>query len=110
MSEARQVPVVVAIVAARNEEAAIGATVASLFGLAEVDRVLVVDDGSRDATADEARAAGATVLRLPRNRGKGAAVRAGVDVTPEAGVYLLVDGDVGATAAAARRTPPGSMP
>jgi len=93
---------VVAVVAARNEEATITATVAALFGLNEVDRVLVVDDASRDRTADRARGAGATVLRLPRNRGKGDAVSAAVDVTPDADVYLLVDGDVGGSAAAAR--------
>ena len=40
--------------------------------------VLVVDDGSPDATAREAAAAGATVVRHPLNRGKGAAVRTGV--------------------------------
>ncbi len=40
--------------------------------------VVVVDDGSGDATAALARAAGATVVELERNRGKGAAVRAGM--------------------------------
>ncbi len=40
--------------------------------------IIVVDDGSPDDTADVAEAAGATVLRQPQNRGKGAAVRAGV--------------------------------
>jgi dolichyl-phosphate beta-glucosyltransferase len=40
--------------------------------------VLVVDDGSSDATAERARAAGATVLRNDRNRGKGHAVRRGM--------------------------------
>ena len=41
--------------------------------------IVVVDDGSEDATADAARAAGADqVLVLPKNRGKGAAVRTGV--------------------------------
>src|SRR5207237_8372204 len=49
-----------------------------------------------------ARRAGAVVIQLPRNRGKGGAVAAAVDATPDAGVYLLVDGDVGASAAAAR--------
>lgn len=39
--------------------------------------VLVVDDGSRDATAEAARAAGAEVLSHPGNRGKGAALRTG---------------------------------
>jgi hypothetical protein len=41
------------------------------------------------------------VLRLPVNRGKGGAVRAGVDATPDADIYLLVDADVRGTAAAA---------
>ncbi|MBA3302387.1 MAG: glycosyltransferase, partial [Acidimicrobiia bacterium] len=40
--------------------------------------IVVVDDGSSDRTAAEATVAGARVLRLPANRGKGAAVRAGV--------------------------------
>jgi len=44
-----------------------------------VDAVLVVDDGSSDDTMDVARKAGATVMRLPRNRGAGFATRAGCD-------------------------------
>jgi glycosyltransferase involved in cell wall biosynthesis len=43
-----------------------------------VDRVLVVDDGSTDGTADAARAAGARVLSLAENSGKGSAIRAGL--------------------------------
>jgi hypothetical protein len=102
VSDVRSGPSVVAVVAAYNEADTIGATVAALLALREVDRVLVVDDGSGDATADQARAAGATVLRLPSNGGKGAAVAAAVGATPDAGVYLLVDGDVGGSAGAAR--------
>ena len=102
MSAVRAKPLVVAVVAARNERATIGATVSALGRLAEVDRVVVVDDGSRDATAEEARTAGAVVLQLPRTRGKGGAVAAAVEGTPDAAVYLLVDGDVGASATAAR--------
>lgn len=40
--------------------------------------VIVVDDGSRDATADVAEAAGARVIRLSQNQGKGGAVHTGV--------------------------------
>jgi glycosyltransferase involved in cell wall biosynthesis len=44
---------------------------------AQLEPVLVIDDGSRDATGDVARAAGATVLRHDVNRGKGAALKTG---------------------------------
>src|SRR5439155_606038 len=70
-------------------------------GLVEVDRVLVVDDGSTDDTAATARAAGADVLRLTANRGKGGAVTAAVEAAPDADTYFLIDADVGASAARA---------
>ena len=73
------------IVPAYDEGDRIGATVRELAaGLAEVAvagglEIVVVDDGSHDATADAALAAGADqVVVQPVNRGKGAAVRAGV--------------------------------
>jgi putative flippase GtrA len=72
------------VVPAFQEAGRIGAAVGALrVALGEVAdagglEVLVVDDGSTDATAAEAAAAGARVVRLPANRGKGAAVRAGV--------------------------------
>ncbi|MDQ3679119.1 MAG: glycosyltransferase, partial [Actinomycetota bacterium] len=91
---------VVALVAARDMADSVGPTVDALRALPDVDDVLVVDDGSADGTGDAALSAGARVLRLGANVGKGGAVRAGVDATPEADVYLLVDADVGATAAA----------
>ncbi|MBV8302807.1 MAG: glycosyltransferase, partial [Acidimicrobiia bacterium] len=102
MSDVAAAPLVVAVVAARNEQDTIGATAAALLGLREVGQVLVVDDGSRDDTAARALGAGATVLRLARNGGKGGAVAAALTVTPDADTYLLVDGDVGGSAAAAR--------
>ncbi|QYG91275.1 glycosyltransferase [Iamia sp. SCSIO 61187] len=94
-------PVVVALVPAKDRADDIGATVQALRGLAEVDRVLVVDDGSVDDTTGAARRAGAEVLRLPTNRGKGGAVLAGVAATPDTDVYLLIDADLAETASAA---------
>jgi glycosyltransferase involved in cell wall biosynthesis len=48
--------------------------------LSMIPDVLVVDDGSRDGTADAARGTGAEVHVLPVNRGKGAALRAAFDI------------------------------
>lgn len=91
---------VVAIVPAHNEQDRIGATVTALRAVASVDDVLVVDDASTDDTAARARAAGASVLRLARNAGKGGALRAGVAAT-NADVLVFIDADVGATASVA---------
>ena len=52
--------------------------------------VLVVDDGSTDDTADQAEAAGATVLRQLPNAGKGAALRAGFRHALDQGVDAVI--------------------
>ena len=70
---------VAVVIAARNEADRIAATVAAAAGLAGVGLVVVVDDGSTDATAAMARRAGAAVMRHPRNRGKGAAMETGAE-------------------------------
>ena len=84
-----------AIVPAYNEAGAVGATVAGIRRFAPDFDVLVVDDGSSDATTERARAAGATVLRLPFNVGIGGAMQAGYIYARENGyeVAVQVDGD-----------------
>lgn len=89
---------VVALVPARNEADPIVATVAGLRSLPQVDEVVVVDDGSTDGTAAAARAAGATVLRLPRRAGKGRAMEGALRRLPPADVWVLADGDLGESA------------
>ncbi|HZQ88281.1 MAG TPA: glycosyltransferase [Acidimicrobiales bacterium] len=91
---------VVAIIPAFRSAPTIGDAIAALRSIAFVAEVVVVDDGSGDGTPDAARAAGATVIELGINRGKGGAVTAAVEATPWADVYLLVDDDVGRTATA----------
>ena len=80
------------VVAARDEEERIAATVEALRGQFPEAPVIVADDGSRDATAARAEKAGATVLRLPR-RGKGQALSA-AELTAAPGSLLLLDADV----------------
>lgn len=100
-------PVVVALVPAFRSADRIAATVAATAAIPGVTRVLVVDDGSGDGTTAAALAAGAEVLVLPVNRGKGGAVAAGVAASPDADVFLLIDADLQHTAAeAARLLPP----
>ncbi|MEO8261768.1 MAG: glycosyltransferase family 2 protein [Pseudolysinimonas sp.] len=57
-----------------NEEASIGAVLAELAGHHPLEHVIVIDDGSRDATSHIARAAGVRVLRHAVNLGVGAAM------------------------------------
>lgn len=90
---------VLAIVVARNEEAALPAVLASFppaVGPRPMD-VLVVDDGSTDATPRLAREAGATVISHLRSRGLGAALRTGLEYAAGSGyaaaVYLDGDGE-----------------
>src|SRR5262245_57640896 len=60
----------------------------------DVIEVLVIDDGSRDGTADVARAAGVDhVLRLRRNKGLAAAFAAGIDASLKRGADFIVNTD-----------------
>lgn len=73
---------VTVVVPAFDEEAGIGTTLAevrrAMQGLGRPWELLVVDDGSTDRTAELAREEGAEVVRLPHNRGYGAALKAGI--------------------------------
>ncbi len=77
-----------AVVPAYQEARAIGAVVRRVR--AYLDTVVVVDDGSTDGTADAAQAAGATVLRHPRNLGKGIALNTGFAYARDHGCEVLV--------------------
>jgi len=84
-----------AVVPAYNEAGSISAVVAEIRASDPELEVVVVDDGSADATARLARQAGATVLSLPYNLGIGAAVQTGLQYACERGFDLAVqiDGD-----------------
>src|SRR5699024_11261982 len=68
---------VAVVIPAKNEEQRIEKTIASARSIAGVDLVVVVDDGSSDATAAVAMGAAAVVVRHKSNRGKAAAMATG---------------------------------
>jgi hypothetical protein len=76
------------VIAAKDEQDRIAATVEAAASLPGVDLVVVVDDGSGDATGRLAEGSGAKVVRHSRNRGKGAAMETG------AAAVRLLDGEV----------------
>jgi len=86
--------VVSVVMAAFNEAPAIGRVVTGVLNaLTDADEVLVVDDGSTDGTHEAAMTAGARVLRLGSNRGKGEALRAGIrESAGEVLVFIDADG------------------
>ncbi|SFR02539.1 glycosyltransferase family 2 protein [Desulfoscipio geothermicus] len=92
---------VVALIPAYNEERYIHDTVSSLVEINEIAEIVVVDDASTDRTAELAARAGARVVGLPCNGGKGAALNRGV-AEISADVVVLLDGDLGASAGEAR--------
>jgi glucosyl-3-phosphoglycerate synthase len=99
---------VVCVIPAKDEQDRIAATVTAAEALPYVERVIVCDDGSSDQTGSYAGAAGALVVTHQRNRGKAAAIDSAVnalgvleqrDRLPEATALLLLDADLGESAA-----------
>jgi glycosyltransferase involved in cell wall biosynthesis len=93
----------IAVVAARNEEDLVEATIAALREALGPDApILLADDASSDRTRERALVAGATVIGRNRPHGKGAnmaaACEAGLDGAPADAVFLLCDGDLGESA------------
>jgi glycosyltransferase involved in cell wall biosynthesis len=76
MTETTVRSTIAAVIPAFNEEKHIGDVVRRTR--AKIDNVLVVDDGSSDATAEHARQAGAEVIVHPENRGKGESIKTGL--------------------------------
>ncbi len=83
------------ILPAYNEAGKIGRVVEKVAATGEVDRIVAVDDCSTDGTSQEARDAGATVIRHEVNMGVGAGIRSGLDYGRANGfdIAVIMSGD-----------------
>src|SRR6185369_5522556 len=91
-SQMKTTPFISVIIAALNEEEAI-ATVLNAVPKDLADEIVVVDNGSKDRTAEIAAAAGARVVKQPIP-GYGRAFRKGLDsVSPQSAIVVFLDGD-----------------
>jgi glycosyltransferase involved in cell wall biosynthesis len=94
-ARATALPALAVVIAAYNEEGAIGPVVEalpkSILGLDVA--TIVVSDGSADGTAKDADAAGALVCDVPVNRGQGAALRLGYRLARDGGAQYIVTTD-----------------
>ena len=86
-------PSISVVIAAYDEETTIAGVVrGAAAAVPEDSEVVVIDDGSRDRTAANASEAGARVVSLPENRGKGIALRRGIREA-RGEILLFIDGD-----------------
>jgi len=89
------------LIPAFNESGTIARTVSVALEIPGVTRLVVVDDGSEDGTDLLAEQAGAKVVRMAGNAGKGGALEAGIKRIENADIIVLLDGDLGSTASEA---------
>lgn len=85
------------VIPAHNEEAYLATTLEALVQVGGISNIIVVDDGSKDKTAEIAASHNVKLVRLQHNQGKSAALMAGVGASGS-DLVLMLDADVGTTA------------
>lgn len=80
-----------AVIPAFNEELSIGGII--LCSRKYVDKIIVIDDGSKDKTVEMAKLAGAEVIKHYTNKGKGAALKTGFKAAKESDIIITLDSD-----------------
>lgn len=96
---------ILVFIPAFNEESSVVLTVSGVKKLEEVGKVVVVNDGSKDRTAQLAEKSGAEVVSFSKNLGKGKALRLALDQL-DWGLYraiVFIDADVGETSEEAKK-------
>jgi glycosyltransferase involved in cell wall biosynthesis len=95
MSESRSYDDLAAIIPAYNAGKHLAGVIDQVAGYVPRERIVVVDDGSQDDTRAVAETEGVVVVVHPGNRGKGAAIRSGIERAQTLGVPLaiLLDAD-----------------
>lgn len=86
-------PRVLVVIPAYNESLRIGGVIAAIHQAVPAADILVVDDGSRDGTAEAARRGGAVVASLPFNQGYGVALQTGFKYARRHGYDYVVQID-----------------
>jgi polyisoprenyl-phosphate glycosyltransferase len=84
---------ITAVIPAFNEEKTIGGVLSVLIDVPEIEEIIVVSDGSTDRTKEVAESFNVTVVSLAENRGKGGAIKAGLDKN-RAEIVLFLDADL----------------
>jgi glycosyltransferase involved in cell wall biosynthesis len=82
---------VTAVIPAYNEHVAVGSI--ALQATKFVDRVIVVDDGSTDNTAEIAKLAGVELIKHDKNMGKGVALKSGFEAAKNSDIIVTLDAD-----------------
>lgn len=80
------------VLPAKNESGAVGETIKKIHSLNFVDEILVINDGSTDATQQVAETAGAKVITHPYSKGNGAAIKTGAR-TATGDIIVFMDAD-----------------
>ncbi|MGL6298965.1 MAG: glycosyltransferase family 2 protein, partial [Methanobacteriaceae archaeon] len=81
------------VIPAYNEAETVASVINIANSISYVNEVIVVDDGSHDGTAEEAKLAGATVISHVSNQGKGAALKTGFRHS-KGDIIAFIDGDI----------------
>jgi glycosyltransferase involved in cell wall biosynthesis len=84
---------IIAIIPAFNEAKTLGGVLSVLVRVPVIEEIIVVNDGSTDTTGEVARQYSVRLVSLPENRGKGGAIKAGLDRS-RADVILFLDADL----------------